>query len=190
MRIRVNSSPLNFCGSEGESQRSRTAARGAAGGDPCTQWLIAKCRARHFALGLPERLAPSKRCAAQIFVLGHWVKGSAPCARRAGDLIGCDDARCFGWRGALTRDYDDDVSELAAWDSFYVIVGSAAGALIGLQFVVMMLIAGKPQLRVAEAGAAFSTPTLIHFGAALLLSALMRVPWPSVIVAAAVWGIA
>jgi len=25
--------------------------------------------------------------------------------------------------------------ELAAWDSFYVIVGSAAGALIGLQFV-------------------------------------------------------
>jgi len=29
------------------------------------------------------------------------------------------------------------MSELAHWDSFYVIVGSAAGALIGLQFVVL-----------------------------------------------------
>jgi hypothetical protein len=42
--------------------------------------------------------------------------------------------------------------ELAAWDSFYVIVGSAAGALIGLQFVVMTLIVDRrryppPRLR-------------------------------------------
>jgi hypothetical protein len=29
----------------------------------------------------------SKRCAAQLFVLGHWVQGSAPAAHRAGDLI-------------------------------------------------------------------------------------------------------
>jgi hypothetical protein len=48
--------------------------------------------------------------------------------------------------------------ELAAWDSFYVIVGSAAGALIGLQFVVMTLIAERPSIRTAEAGAAFATP--------------------------------
>ncbi len=34
--------------------------------------------------------------------------------------------------------------ELAKWDNFYVIVGSAAGALIGLQFVVLTLIADKP----------------------------------------------
>ena len=33
--------------------------------------------------------------------------------------------------------------ELAKWDGFYVIVGSAAGALIGLQFVVMTLIGRK-----------------------------------------------
>jgi len=68
------------------------------------------------------------------------------------------------------------MGELAAWDSFYVIVGSAAGALIGLQFVVMTLVAARPSLRVAEAGAAFATPTVIHFGSALLLSALLRVP--------------
>ena len=44
------------------------------------------------------------------------------------------------------------MSELAEWDSFCVIVGSAAGALIGLQFVVMILIAQNPPLRAAEAG--------------------------------------
>src|ERR1044071_9671720 len=63
------------------------------------------------------------------------------------------------------------------WESFYVIVRAAAGALIGLQFVVMTLIAERPHLATPEAGAAFATPTVAHFGAALLLSALMRVPW-------------
>ena len=81
------------------------------------------------------------------------------------------------------------MAELAAWDSFYVIVGSAAGALIGLQFVVMTLVAARPPLRAAEAGAAFATPTVIHFGSALLLSALLRVPWPSIVAAAALWGL-
>jgi hypothetical protein len=71
------------------------------------------------------------------------------------------------------------------WDSFYVIVGSAAGALIGLQFVVMTLIASKPPMPAAEAGAAFATPTIVHFGATLLLSALLRMPWPSLATPAA-----
>jgi hypothetical protein len=79
--------------------------------------------------------------------------------------------------------------ELTEWDSFYVIVGSAAGALIGLQFVVMTLIAERPPLRAAEAGAAFATPTIVHFGAALLLSALLRAPWPTVTLATALCGI-
>src|SRR5205814_10470713 len=79
--------------------------------------------------------------------------------------------------------------ELAEWDSFYVIVGSAAGALIGLQFVVMTLIAERPALQVAEAGAAFATPTIVHFGAALLLSALLRVPWRTITPVAALWGL-
>ena len=69
--------------------------------------------------------------------------------------------------------------ELDHWDSFYVIVGSSAGALIGLQFVVMTLVAERPPPRAAEAGAAFGTPTVIHFSAALLLSALLRAPWPT-----------
>lgn len=69
--------------------------------------------------------------------------------------------------------------ELASWDSFYVIVGSAAGALIGLQFVVLTLIAERPAIGAADAGAAFATPTIVHFGAAFFLSALLRVPWHS-----------
>ena len=53
--------------------------------------------------------------------------------------------------------------ELNGWTNFYVIVGSAAGALIGLQFVVMTLIANLPISRGnAQAGDAFSTPTVAH----------------------------
>jgi hypothetical protein len=75
--------------------------------------------------------------------------------------------------------------ELDRWDSFYVIVGSSAGALIGLQFVVMTLVAQSPTLRVAEAGQAFATPTIVHFGTALLMSALLRAPWPLIAIPAA-----
>jgi hypothetical protein len=81
------------------------------------------------------------------------------------------------------------MSELTGSDTFYVIVGSAAGALIGLQFVVVALIADRRALRVAEAGAAFATPTVVCFGAALLLSTLLRAPWHAITVPAALWGL-
>jgi hypothetical protein len=79
--------------------------------------------------------------------------------------------------------------DFAEWESFYVIVGAAAGALIGLQFVVMTLIAENPPLRVAQAGPAFVSPTIVHFATALLLSALLRMPWKGVAVIAALWGL-
>ncbi len=69
------------------------------------------------------------------------------------------------------------MSELTEWNSFYVIVGSSAGALIGLQFVVLTLIAERPPLRAPEAGAAFATPSVVHFGVVLLLSAILSAPW-------------
>ena len=47
----------------------------------------------------------------------------------------------------------------------------------------------QAQLRVAEAGAAFATPTIVHFGSALLLSALLRAPWQTIIAPAALWGL-
>ncbi len=78
---------------------------------------------------------------------------------------------------------------LAEWDSFYVIVGSAAGALIGLQFVVMTLVAANPPKGVAEGSAAFSTPTIVHFSSVLLLSALLRIPWQALSSIALLWGL-
>jgi uncharacterized membrane protein SirB2 len=70
---------------------------------------------------------------------------------------------------------------LAGWVNFYVIVGSSAGALIGLQFVVLTLIANRPVgPGQAQAGAAFGTPTIVHFGAVLLLSAILNAPWHGV----------
>ena len=79
--------------------------------------------------------------------------------------------------------------EFHDWESFYVIVGAAAGALIGLQFVVIALISERPYVRLREAGIAFATPTIVHFTISLLLSALMRAPWPSIDPAAALWGV-
>lgn len=79
---------------------------------------------------------------------------------------------------------------LGGWENFYVIVGSSAGALIGLQFVVMSLIANMPMMRAdVQAGRAFATPTIMHFGAALLLSAILTAPWQTVSPAALLWGI-
>ena len=43
------------------------------------------------------------------------------------------------------------MTALRGWENFYVIVGSSAGALIGLQFVVMTLIAGMPIIEVDKA---------------------------------------
>jgi hypothetical protein len=78
---------------------------------------------------------------------------------------------------------------LVGWENFYVIVGSSAGALIGLQFVVLTLIAERPTLRMAEAGAAFSTPSVVHFGVVLLLSAIVSAPWNGITTVAILWGV-
>jgi hypothetical protein len=81
------------------------------------------------------------------------------------------------------------MSELARWDSFYVIVGSAAGALIGLQFVVMTLVANRPPVRGAAAGAAFATPTIVHFSVVLFLAALLHAPWDGFAPASLICGV-
>lgn len=82
------------------------------------------------------------------------------------------------------------MTALSGWQNFYVIVGSSAGALIGLQFVVLTLIATRPTVPgQGEAGSAFATPTIVHFGVVLLLSAIANVPWQTAREAAAVLGV-
>ena len=76
------------------------------------------------------------------------------------------------------------------WQNFYVIIGSSAGALIGLQFVVMSLISSVRNRPVdPQAGTAFSTPSIIHFGVVLGLSGIVCAPWDGVGAASAVWGL-
>ena len=65
-----------------------------------------------------------------------------------------------------------------SWESFYVIVGSSAGALTGLQFVVLTLIAEGGMVRgTAATLSAFASPNVVHFCTALLVSAILSAPW-------------
>src|SRR3989449_6159576 len=72
--------------------------------------------------------------------------------------------------------------EIAGWDSFYVIIGSSAAALTGLMFVVIAL-TGEVTSSPGMIGTirAFSTPTVVHFGAVLLLAALLTTPGHTVL---------
>jgi hypothetical protein len=70
-------------------------------------------------------------------------------------------------------------SPLGAWESYYVIVGSSAAALTGLQFVVMALVAESREDATSGTIDAFGTPTVVHFCAALLVSAVLSAPWPT-----------
>ncbi|HEU4386300.1 MAG TPA: hypothetical protein VFV34_00785, partial [Blastocatellia bacterium] len=66
---------------------------------------------------------------------------------------------------------------------------SAAGALIGLQFVVLTLIANRPVQRTSEVGAAFATPSVVHFAIVLLLSAGASAPWQAISAVAVFWAL-
>ncbi|HKP47980.1 MAG TPA: hypothetical protein VJT50_15370 [Pyrinomonadaceae bacterium] len=70
-------------------------------------------------------------------------------------------------------------SSLMAWETFFFLVGSSGAALTGLQFVVIALIAEVRQRATLREIDAFTTPTIVHFGAVLLVSALLSAPWRS-----------
>jgi hypothetical protein len=79
---------------------------------------------------------------------------------------------------------------LHGWESFYAIIGPSAGALIGLQFILLTLIAMAPtSSNQAAAGEAFGTPTVVHFGVALLLSGIASAPLESATTVAVLWGL-
>jgi hypothetical protein len=78
---------------------------------------------------------------------------------------------------------------LSAWENFYIIVGSSAGALTGLQFVVMALAAETESRTDSGEVDAFGTPTIVHFCAVLLVSAILSMPWSEISQAAIVTGV-
>jgi len=87
--------------------------------------------------------------------------------------------------------------ELTGWETFYVITGSSAAALIGLQFVVIALTADRRRTADGDDQAvrAFGSPTVIHFGVVLFLAAIMTIPRETVfmlhvcVVGAAAFGL-
>src|SRR5438067_2522181 len=63
----------------------------------------------------------------------------------------------------------------AEWETFYVIIGSSAAALTGLQFVVIALSAEQKVLN-STGPEAFATPTIVHFCSVLIIAAIVYVP--------------
>jgi hypothetical protein len=86
------------------------------------------------------------------------------------------------------------MSQLSAWANFYVVMGTAAGALVGLTFVVISLVAGRagqavrPGLSSGGLGA-YNTPTVVHFTAVLLTGATLSAPWPELAPVAILLGL-
>src|SRR2546426_5850746 len=73
-------------------------------------------------------------------------------------------------------------SLLAAWSTFFFRTASSAAALTGLMFVVISLVTGQERTDATQDGiAAFTTPTVMHFAAALLVSGILIMPWRSLV---------
>ena len=84
----------------------------------------------------------------------------------------------------------EPTNPIAAWESFYVIVGSSGAALTGLQFVVIALTTEVRRRRSTAQFDAFGTPTIVHFCVALLISAILSAPWRELANAAVAIGLA
>src|SRR5205823_3040140 len=75
-----------------------------------------------------------------------------------------------------------------SWETFYIVLGSAAGGLTGLMFVVVAIIADV-NFGSEDALHAYATPTVVHFSGVLVLSMLLVVPWPGVLQLAVALGL-
>ncbi len=62
------------------------------------------------------------------------------------------------------------------WHDFYILVGSAAGALIGLLFIVVTLTAGTDRERALRGSSLYMTPAVVQFATVLLISAVAAAP--------------
>src|SRR5256712_1322795 len=178
------------------ARRPRRLAYASAGSDAhCDRWP--RLRAK---LGRSRRRNPSRRCglvSAGREALAWRHAGHRDDAhrdpggtRRQGRQLDGESQRRSLPANSIREGGRPIMTVIDGWENFYVIVGSSAGALIGLQFVVITLIAGRPLGQVeAQAGGAFATPNIVHFGVVLLLSAMVSAPWNEVALVAALWGI-
>jgi hypothetical protein len=80
---------------------------------------------------------------------------------------------------------------IAEWRDFYVMIGTAAGVIVGATFVVASLASGLEKREIGMRG--FITPTAVHLGSVLVGSALLAVPTltpPALVIILGAGGIA
>lgn len=65
---------------------------------------------------------------------------------------------------------------LQAWETFYLVVGTSAGALVGVMFIVATLTAEIAIDQINRGTIVYQNPTVFHFGAIVAVSALALVP--------------
>jgi len=63
---------------------------------------------------------------------------------------------------------------LGDWRDFYVMIGTASGAIVGASFIVASLASGVKERRVGMRG--FISPTTVHLASVLVGSAILSVP--------------
>ena len=63
---------------------------------------------------------------------------------------------------------------LAEWRDFYVMIGTASGAIIGAAFIVVTLVSNLEKRALGVRG--FITPIAVHLGSVLVGSAILTVP--------------
>jgi hypothetical protein len=74
------------------------------------------------------------------------------------------------------------------WDSFFLLIGGAAGALIGLLFIVVTLMRGGDSGTRLRGASVFMTPTVAHLAMVLTVSALATAPGIPMAAAGATFG--
>lgn len=75
------------------------------------------------------------------------------------------------------------------WDTFFFLIGSSAGALIGLMFIVITLTAGHEPRQVERGAPVYVTPIVFHFAVVFIVSVISVVPGMSPPVAAVILAI-
>ena len=68
------------------------------------------------------------------------------------------------------------MTTLTGWENFYIIIGSSAAVLMGLMFVVITLTAERKGVDENAVLDAFTSPTVLHFCAVLLVAAILTTP--------------
>ena len=76
----------------------------------------------------------------------------------------------------------------ATWESFYLLVGGAAGSLIGLLFVVATLTQGRDRDSALRGASIYMAPVVLHLAQVLVISALATAPALGATAAASVVG--